>query len=357
MQAVRIVDQSDSRWQALADRDRAADGRFVYAVRTTGVYCRPSCGARRPRPENVRFYRTGSDAERAGFRACRRCRPDREPEGSRQDAVIAGLCRYLESSGEMPSLEALATRAGMSPWQLHRVFKAATGLTPRAYAASCREGRMRSALRRGTSVTRAVYEAGYGSGSRFYEYSDAMLGMTPQRFRSGGSGETIRYALGRCSLGHLLVAGAGRGICAVALGDSPAVLVKELRSRFPEAEIEKAGEGFAGTVAEVIRSIETPGRGAGLPLDLRGTVFQRRVWEELRRIPPGETASYGELARRLKAPRSIRAVAAACAANPVAVLVPCHRAVRSDGSLAGYRWGLERKRKLLAAEGRKRKRG
>jgi len=353
VETVAISGRADSRWRALAARDRTADGRFVYAVRTTGIYCRPSCGARRPRPENVRFYRTGSDAERAGFRACRRCRPDRSV--SKTGETIAELCRYLETANETPALEVLAARAGLSPWHLHRLFKSATGLTPKAYAASRRAERMRAALGRGAPVTRAVYEAGYGSGSRFYERADGILGMTPGKFRAGGQGETIRYAFGRCSAGLLLVAEAGRGICAVALGSSRAGLVKELRLRFPEAKVAGADRAFAGTVAKVVRFIDKPGRGASLPLDLRGTVFQRRVWEELRKIPPGKTASYSELARRLKAPRSVRAVASACAANPVAVLVPCHRAVRSDGSLAGYRWGLERKRALLAAEGRKRR--
>lgn len=342
--------ESDPRWEAVLARDPRADGRFFYSVRTTGVYCRPSCGARSARPENVDFHATAADAERAGFRPCRRCRPDEPSLAARQGEVVAALCRLIEEAAEPPGLAALAAHAGMSPHHLHRVFKAVTGLTPRAYAAARRAERLRERLEKSASVTEAIYDAGYGSAGRFYEQADRVLGMTATRYRRGGAGAAIRFALGQCSLGSILVAASARGVCAIFLGDDPEALVQALQQRFPRAELVGADPGFEELVARVVGLVEAPRLGLNLPLDLQGTVFQQRVWQALAAIPPGETATYGEIARRIGAPAAVRAVARACGANPLAVAIPCHRVVRLDGDLAGYRWGVARKRALLERE-------
>ncbi len=341
---------SDPRWAAVAARDAAADGRFFYSVRTTGVYCRPSCAARTPKPENVAFHATAADAERAGFRPCKRCRPGELPLAARQAARVAELCRYIESAERAPTLGELARRARMSPFHLHRLFKAATGLTPKAYAAAHRAQRVRHALGRADSVTAALYDAGYGSNGRFYAESDRVLGMTPARYRAGGKDAVIRFAVGQCSLGAILVAASERGVCAIQLGDDPAGLVRELEARFPRAQLTGGDGAFERVVAQVVGLVEAPGTGADLPLDVRGTAFQQRVWQALRRIPAGSTATYTEIARRIGAPDSVRAVAHACASNRIAIAIPCHRVVRTDGGLAGYRWGIERKRALLERE-------
>jgi AraC family transcriptional regulator, regulatory protein of adaptative response / methylated-DNA-[protein]-cysteine methyltransferase len=338
------------RWQAVQDRDRRADGAFYYAVSTTGVYCLPSCGARLPRRENVSFHATRQAAERAGFRPCKRCRPDAaEPPHA---AAIAAACRLIAEAEEMPGLDALAAAAGLSRFHFHRVFKAETGLTPRAYAAAERARRLRQALPRAGSVTAAIYDAGFNSSGRFYEASSALLGMTPTRFRAGGAGAVIRFAVGQCSLGAILVAATEAGVCAIALDDDPAALVRDLEDRFPKARLEGGEAGFEQWVAKVVGLVEAPRLGLDLPLDLRGTAFQERVWRALRDIPPGTTSTYAELAARIGAPHAVRAVAGACAANPLAVAIPCHRVVRRDGSLAGYRWGIARKRALLDREAR-----
>lgn len=340
--------QQDPRWRALASRDRAADGTFVYAVRTTGVYCRPSCAARPARPENVRFFETGREAESAGFRPCKRCRPGSTQDGSSE--MIAAVCRWIDMLDDPPSLAEMAAHAGLSPYHFHRVFQRATGLTPRQYAAGRRADRMRSALPVARSVTDAVYEAGYQSNGTFYGESNGALGMTPSAYRSGGDKEEIRYATRACSLGTILVARTVRGICAILLGDSPEPLAADLRARFPKASLAPAAVDFDEEVARVIALVEAPATGANLPLDIRGTAFQRRVWQALREIPAGSTASYSEIAARIGAPGSARAVAQACAANSLAVAIPCHRVVRGDGGLSGYRWGVERKRELLVRE-------
>ena len=299
---------ADPRWAAVQARDAAADGHFVYSVKTTGVYCRPSCGARPARPENVAFHATPAEAEGAGFRPCRRCRPEAPPLAQRQAALVAELCRAIASADGPPSLEALAERAGLSVSHLHRTFKAVTGLTPRAWAAAHRAQRLRTALDApGARVTDAIYDAGYGAASRFYEEADEVLGMTPTAWRAGGADTDIRFAIGQCSLGAILV-------------------------------------------AQVVGLVEAPGQGADLPLDVRGTAFQQRVWQALRAIPPGTTASYAEIAERIGAPAATRAVAQACGANPLAVAIPCHRVVRRDGDLSGYAWGVARKRELLRRE-------
>jgi AraC family transcriptional regulator, regulatory protein of adaptative response / methylated-DNA-[protein]-cysteine methyltransferase len=349
MRAAEVIEQ-DPRWAALAARSVAADGTFFYSVRTTGVYCRPSCGARLPRPENVRFHATREEAERAGFRPCKRCRPDRPSLAEQHAATVTEICRLIETSSRVPALDALAAQAGMSTFHFHRVFKWVTGLTPRAYAAAHRGERVRRELGKAPTVTAAIYDSGYSSNGRFYGESEQMLGMTPTEYRAGGARAEIRFAVGECSLGSILVARSERGVCAIFLGDDPDALTREIQDRFPRATLIGGDAAFEDVVAKVVGLIEAPGTGVDLPLDVRGTAFQQRVWRALREIPAGSTASYREIASRIGAPRAVRAVAHACAVNPVAVAIPCHRVVRSDGGLAGYRWGVERKRELLERE-------
>jgi AraC family transcriptional regulator of adaptative response/methylated-DNA-[protein]-cysteine methyltransferase len=345
--------ERDPRWAKVLARDRQADGSFWYSVATTGVYCRPSCAARRARPENVRFHASREDAERAGFRPCRRCRPDQPDLHARHAALVAAACRLIERAETPPDLATLAADAGLSPFHFHRVFKAVTGLTPKAYAAAHRARRVRSELARSDSVTSAVFDAGYNSSGRFYAQSDAVLGMTPRSYRAGGADTAIRFAVGECSLGSILVAASERGICSILIGDDPDALARELQDRFPNADLSGGDAEFERLVARVVGFVEAPRIGLDLPLDVRGTAFQQRVWQALREIPPGSTASYGEIAARIGAPKSARAVAQACASNTLAVAIPCHRVVRNDGALSGYRWGVERKRALLEREARK----
>ncbi|ANJ68364.1 6-O-methylguanine DNA methyltransferase [Halothiobacillus diazotrophicus] len=340
----------DPRWLAVRARDPAAEGQFFYAVRTTGVYCRPTCGARTPRPENVTFYPTPQAAEQAGFRPCKRCKPDQPPRAQREAARVAELCRFIEQSADLPNLDQLARHADMSPHHLHRMFKAVTGVTPKAYATAIRARRVRGALTGDSSITEAIFEAGYQANSRFYAESDRRLGMTPKHFRKGGAQTTLRFAVGDCALGCVLVAASTRGICTIALGDDPDALVRELQDRFPLAALIGGDAEFEHWIAQVIGFIEMPQRGLDLPLDIQGTAFQQRVWRALQDIPVGSTASYTEIAERIGAPRSVRAVAGACAANALALAIPCHRVVRNDGTLSGYRWGVERKRALLERE-------
>jgi AraC family transcriptional regulator of adaptative response/methylated-DNA-[protein]-cysteine methyltransferase len=340
----------DPRWAAVVTRDRSADGTFFYSVRTTGVYCRPSCASRTARPEHVAFYASAEEAELAGFRPCQRCRPNQPSLASEHAAEIAKLCRYIETADHAPTLSELAARARMSPYHLHRTFHAITGVTPKAYAAAHRAKRVRHALSGTTRVTDAIYDAGYGSNGRFYGESDRVLGMTPTRYREGGAGTEIRFAVGECSLGSILVAQSERGVCAIFLGDDPDRLVRELQDRFPHARLVGGDKGFEAIVAKVVGFVDAPRIGLDLPLDVRGTAFQQRVWRAMRDIPAGSTMSYTALAARIGAPKSVRAVAAACAANAIAVAIPCHRVVRNDGSLSGYRWGVERKRALLERE-------
>jgi len=341
---------NDACWSAVERRDRAADGTFVYSVRTTGVYCRPSCAARLPRRENVAFHQTCTDAERAGFRPCKRCRPNASTLAEVHAGAVARACRLIEEAEEAPSLEALARAAGMSRFYFHRVFKAVTGVTPKAYAAGHRGKRVREELSSGESVTEAIYGAGFNSNGRFYAAAPGLLGMTPTQFRSGGSGNVIRFAVGECSLGAILVAATAKGVCAIEFGNDPEMLVRALQDRFPRAQLLGGDKAFERLVAEVVGFVEAPGRGLDLPLDIRGTAFQQRVWKAIRDIPAGSTASYRDLAKRIGAPKAVRAVAQACGANAIAVAIPCHRVVRTDGSTSGYRWGVERKRALLDRE-------
>lgn len=341
---------NDPRWAAVAARDPQADGRFCYSVRTTGVYCRPSCAARPARPENVAFHATAADAERAGFRPCKRCKPDQPSPATQQAAKVAELCRLIDAAEQPPTLADLARHARLSPHHLHRVFKAVTGVTPKAYADAQRARRVRQQLQRGSTVTGAIYDAGFNSGGRFYAQADRLLGMTPTRYRTGGTGTAIRFAIGECSLGSILVARSERGVCAILIGDDPEALARDLQDRFPHAQLIGADPEFERWVARVVGLVEAPRLGLDLPLDLRGTTFQQRVWQALREIPAGQTASYAAIAERIGAPKAVRAVAQACAANPLAVAIPCHRVVRQDGALSGYRWGVQRKRALLERE-------
>ncbi|HKX27888.1 MAG TPA: bifunctional DNA-binding transcriptional regulator/O6-methylguanine-DNA methyltransferase Ada [Blastocatellia bacterium] len=342
--------EQDPRWAAVVARDPEADETFYYSVKTTGVYCRPSCAARQARPENVRFHTTREEAERAGFRPCQRCKPDQPAAGRQHAAKVTAACRFIEEAENVPSLKELAQHAGISPYHFHRLFKTVTGLTPRAYAAAHRAKRVRNELDRGGSVTAAIFDAGYNSNSRFYEKSNEVLGMTPSNYRAGGANQEIRFAVGECSLGSILVAQSERGICAILLGDDPEELTRELQDRFPRADLIGGDGEFEQLVARVVGFVESPSLGLDLPLDVRGTAFQQRVWQALREIPAGSTASYTEIAERIGAPKAVRAVAQACAANQLAVAIPCHRVVRNDGGLSGYRWGVDRKRSLLERE-------
>lgn len=340
----------EQRWEAVARRDRAADGHFYYSVRTTGVYCMPSCASRPALRRNVAFHATRAEAEAAGFRACKRCKPDTGGLAAAHAAGVARACRLIETSEQMPGLDALAAQAGMSRFHFHRVFKGITGLTPKAYAAARRADRVREELPRSGSVTNAIYDAGFNSNGRFYAKSAEVLGMKPARFRAGGTGESIRFAVGECSLGSILVASTDKGICAITLGDDPDALVHGLQDRFPKARLIGGDRVFEALVAKVVGFVEAPGLGLDLPLDVRGTAFQQRVWQALREIPPGRTASYAQVANRIGKPAAVRAVAQACGANGIAVAIPCHRVVRNDGGLSGYRWGVQRKRTLLDRE-------
>lgn len=340
----------DARWRAVLERDAGARDGFVYAVRTTGIFCRPACGSRLPHRENVSFFDTAAAARQAGYRPCRRCNPEGEPPAAEHAGAVAKACRMIEEAASPLPAAALASAAAMSVGHFHRVFRRVTGLTPRAYSQSVRAARLRDALREPGTVTDAAYAAGFNSTGRFYSRATATLGMTPTSYRRGGDGQTIRFGVGECSLGSVLVAATEAGVCAVLLGDEPGLLAAELQLRFGRAELVGADPQFEEWMAAVIGAIETPGPDCGLPLDIRGTAFQQLVWQALREIPVGSTAGYSEIAARIGRPGAARAVAAACAANHLAVVVPCHRVVRSDDSISGYRWGVERKRELLRRE-------
>lgn len=340
---------TDARWSAVLARDPQAD--FIYAVRSTGIYCRPACPSRRARPDNVVFFENAGLARSAGFRACQRCDPDGEAPAARRAQLIAVLCRHIEAEDTPPPLQALAQQAGMSAVQLRRAFQAAMGLTPRAYAQALRARRVQQALAGGeANVTQALYGAGFNSSGRFYAQADALLGMAPGQYRKGGQEADIRFAVGQCSLGAILVACSGRGVCAISLGDEADALVRELQDRFPQARLHGGDADFESLVARVVGLVDDPRAPVALPLDIRGTAFQQRVWQALQQVPPGQTLSYAELAARVGSAAAVRAVAGACAANVLAVAIPCHRIVRSDGGISGYRWGVERKRALLERE-------
>jgi AraC family transcriptional regulator of adaptative response/methylated-DNA-[protein]-cysteine methyltransferase len=346
-----------ARWSAVQGRNSRADGTFFYAVATTGVYCRPSCASRPARRENVTFYKTREEAERAGFRPCLRCRPDLAPQSEREAALIADACRFLdhavENDAAAPSLAELAARAGLSPHYFHRLFRKVSGVTPKAYVASKRQSKVARNLQKSASVTDAIYDAGFSSSSRFYQKS--ALGMRPSIYRKGGEGESIWHAIRKCSLGHVLAAGTARGVCAILLGDDPTALATDLRTRFPKADLVANGDGTAAFdrwVEQAVRLVDDPLRSAAraLPLDIRGTAFQCLVWKALQAIRPGSTSSYSEVAAAIGKPSAARAVANACAANKLAVAIPCHRVIATDGKPGGYRWGVDRKKRLLERE-------
>lgn len=342
----------DPRWARVLARDRSADGQFWYSVATTGIYCRPSCPSRKANPANVVLHATLKSAQATGFRACKRCNPDGASQDAQNAALVAKACRLIQQSETPPSLAELADAVGLSAGYFHRLFKATTGLTPKDYVVANRAGRVRSKLAKGHSVTTAMYDAGFNSSSRFYEKAVDMLGMKPGRYRAGGKDEQIRFAVGQSSLGAILVASSEKGVVAILIDDDPEKLLRDLQDRFPSARLIGGDRDYERLVAQVVGLIEAPAIGHDLPLDLRGTAFQLRVWRALRAIPAGTTATYSEIARRIGAPKATRAVAGACAANHLAVAIPCHRVVRSDGSLSGYAWGIGRKRSLIDREAR-----
>ncbi len=348
--ADRCPTSSDPRWGRIVARDRTADGQFWYVVATTGIYCRPSCPSRTANPLNVTIHDTLAGARATGARPCRRCNPEGSSNEAENAALVERACRLIATAEHGPSLAELAEAVELSPGYFHRLFKATIGLTPKAYATAHRAERVRRSLREARTVTAAIYDAGFGSDSRFYEGSTALLGMKPSAYRAGGASERLRFAVGQCSLGAILVASSSQGVAAILLGDDPDALVRDLQDRFPRADLIGDDGTYEATIARVVGFVEAPGMGLDLPLDVRGTAFQQRVWQALREVPAGRTVTYGQIARRIGAPSATRAVAGACAANPLAIAIPCHRVVRTDGSLSGYRWGVERKRQLLDRE-------
>lgn len=348
--AASLAVEDDPRWARIVARDKTADGQLWYSVATTGVYCRPSCPSRAANPRNVTLHDTLESAQATGFRPCKRCAPAGLSLDAEHAALVARACRFIEACEEEPSLEQIAAAVEKSPSYFHRVFKAATGLTPKAYAAADRANKVRQGLKSGAKVTDAIYDAGFNSSGRFYEKSTGMLGMTPTQYRAGGANEDIKFAVGATYLGAILVASSTKGVASILLGDDPDALVRDLQDRFPKARLIGMDSAYEALIARVVGFVEEPGVGLDLPLDVRGTAFQRRVWQALQEIPAGERASYAEIARRIGAPKAVRAVAGACAANKLAVAIPCHRVVRNDGSLSGYAWGVERKRALLDRE-------
>ncbi len=342
--------ERDPRWASVLARDRSADGQFWYSVSTTGVYCRPSCPSRTAKPEHVRLHATLEDARASGARPCKRCKPDGLSQNAEHAAIVTRACQLIERSEELPSLAALAQASGLSPGYFHHLFKAVTGLTPKNYASAHRASRVRKELTCGHKVTDAIYDAGFNSSGRFYDQSTQLLGMTPTRYCAGGVNEDIRFAVGQCSLGAILVASSTKGVASILISDDPEMLVRDLQDQFPHARLVGGENDYESLVARVVGFVEAPRLGLDLPLDVRGTAFQQRVWQALREIPAGQTASYSDIAQQIGSPKSVRAVAGACAANHIAIAIPCHRVVRHDGSLSGYRWGVERKRALLDRE-------
>lgn len=336
-QSQKAYKTEEERWQAVLERDPRAHKAFLYAVTTTGIYCRPICPSRRPRSENLVFFGSPDEAEKAGYRACRRCRPD-QVDDPVVDERIVKACRLIEESQEIPSLEEVAGKAGLSPFHFHRLFKKALGVTPKEYADACRLRRLQEGLKKGQPVTDTIYEAGFGSSSRLYEKSDQLLGMTPGQYRGRGDKVKIKYALAETSLGWLMVAATELGVCSLEIGELPAELLMNLQQNFAKARIEQAGEDFTTLIAKITGFLDSPDEDLDLPLDIQGTSFQKRVWKALQKIPPGQTMTYGEMAERLGMPKAARAVARAVASNRIALAVPCHRVVRKDGGLGGYRW-------------------
>ena len=349
--SMEVLLSDDDRWEALTKRDSLACGEFVYGVLTTGVYCRPACSSRLPNRENVRFFKTSMEAEQAGFRPCKRCKPEAPNWKQPQTGAVLKACKMIAEADTPPSLSELAHVAGLSLFHFQRLFKKIVGVTPKQYAMEKRSNRIREHLRKGSTITEAMYDAGFASSSRFYEKATATLGMKPSIYKNGAQDIRIRFAIVPCFLGLVLVAATAQGICAIDFGDTPGALKEDLHRRFPKAEFQAPDPDFTAIVAKVLTFLEDPNRGRlDLPLDVQGTAFQRRVWLALQEIPPGDTVSYADIATRIEKPKAARAVAQACAANPIAVAIPCHRVVRGNGDLGGYRWGVERKRVLLGRE-------
>lgn len=344
--------ENDPRWRMVRTRDASADGSFFYSVKTTGVYCKPSCASRTALPRNVEFHATTDAAEHAGFRPCKRCHPTAPARAQRDKQVIATLCRWLEAQLKSPTLDELAAHAGISKFHLQRMFKQVTGVTPKAYVTALRRKQLPAMITRAATVTDAIYASGHSSAGQFYATSNEVLGMTPTALRRGGTALHIQVAVAHCSLGLALIAATERGVCAILLGDDEAGLRTDLVQRFPNATIAQNNNGapFRQLVQHVVALVDNPHDDQVLPLDIQGTAFQQRVWHALRAIPVGTTVSYQQLANAIGAPTAARAVATACAANAIAVAIPCHRVVRSSGELSGYRWGVERKRALLTNE-------
>ncbi|WP_079254094.1 bifunctional DNA-binding transcriptional regulator/O6-methylguanine-DNA methyltransferase Ada [Endozoicomonas arenosclerae] len=344
--------EKDPRWKAVIERNGDFDDEFVYAVKTTGVYCRPGSPSRLPKPENVVFFDNAPAAEAQGFRPSKRYLQDQAAITRKHTELIARACQQIEKSETEPALHDLARDAGLSAYHFHRVFKSITGITPKKYAQAHRAQKIRNELKPDTSVTDAIYEAGFSSSSRFYEFSGKMLGMKASEFKKGGADTDIFFAVGECYLGAILVAQSHKGICAISLGDDPDQLVRELQDQFPRSKLVGNDREYEKLIAHVVGFLENPETDLKMPLDIQGTAFQKRVWSALQTIPVGTTASYADIAEKIGSPKAVRAVARACATNSLAIAIPCHRVVRSDGSLSGYRWGVERKRELLANESR-----
>lgn len=345
---MRAEDKTDRRWALVQARNLKADGKFVYAVKSTGIFCRPSCPSRRPQREQVEFFDSTDAAQRAGYRACRRCMP---LERNSQLAKIEDTCRYIDENLETTlRLDKISRRAGLSPFHFQRLFKRTLGISPRQYQQARRAGKFKQALLSEARITDAIYDAGYSSSSRAYETSNQQLGMTPSEFRRNGQGVAIRYTTVATKLGKLLIATTERGVCAVRFGDNDKILDRDLRQEFSAAEIVRDDQALQGVAAQVKNLLGEPAAGGEIPLDIQGTAFQQRVWSALRTIPRGQTRSYTEIAAKIGSPKAVRAVASACASNPVALVVPCHRVVHKSGSVSGYRWGVDRKKALLEAE-------
>lgn len=343
----------EAKWQAVLARDEEADGIFVYAVMSTGIYCRPSCPSRRPKRENVAFFDLNKEAETAGFRPCKRCKPQDISTSQKNTLLVEEACRILENADDPIPLDALANRLGVSSFHFHRLFKRETGVTPAAYGRAHRTKRLSEALTSNGTVTQAIFESGYQSTHPAYRAANGALGMSPTSYKAGGHGQTINVGIGTCTLGKALVAGTSKGICAILIGDDDNALRTDLEKRFPNAVLKEADDAFEDRMNEAIAVVDGQASGENLPLDIQGTAFQIAVWQQLQKIPAGETQTYTEIARRIGKPEAVRAVANACGANPTAVAIPCHRIVRTDGSMGGYRWGLDRKQTLLARESQK----
>lgn len=350
MIAKKVYDSDEKRWYAIVHKEQAAEGSFYYGVKTTGVFCRPGCSSRLPNRENVEYFTSRKAAESAGYRPCKRCKPASNSKNEEIEQIIIRACKSIVQSNSPLKLKDLAETAGMSPYHFHRLFKMIVGITPKQYASKHQADRFRKCLKSSESITDAIYSAGFSSSSGAYAKKRDHLAMKPRDYRAGGAGVTIHYGLARCDLGWLIVATTRRGVCAIEFSDDPAALPQQVQNRFPQANLQEAGSGFVALIREVIEFIKSPHNSFNMPLDIQGTAFQQKVWNVLRQIKPGETLSYTDVAERIDNPKAVRAVATACASNKLAVVIPCHRVIAKDGTLSSYRWGAERKKRLLENE-------